>query len=169
MSRKSDIKTCRYANCQHELKRIDISSDEYVNFGARYFHKDCYEKKQKEDEKAEKLSNDLKSIRTLWLDYIDNTVVCSYLFKEVNKILAQGVDSSYIVFTLYYVIEHKLNLHYPAGLKYFVNKQEIKDAYAKKHYMELARKKFHAVDDSESAPKFTVAQKKNGFQSILKD
>ena len=38
MAKKSDIKTCRYGQCKHTTKDIDITCDEYVAKRNMYYH-----------------------------------------------------------------------------------------------------------------------------------
>ena len=170
MTKKADIKTCRYNYCKHKTKDIDITQDEYVFKGNRYYHKDCYIAKTKGEQKDEKTKNDLQLIKTLWVDNISKTVVYSQLFRILNDLISRGIESDYLVFTLQYCIGHKLNLNYPAGFPYFVDKKEIKEAYAKKKLISsrFNKKTFVAVENEDAAPKFSVKEKPSGFQSIFK-
>lgn len=171
MAKKTDIKTCRYKQCKHATKDIDITQDEYVAKGNMYYHKDCYKAKVSGEWKDENTKKDLQFIKTLWLENISKTVVYSQLFRTLNDLLARGIESDYLVFTLQYCIEHKLNLNYPAGFPYFVDKKEIKETYAKKKLASSGYNKnsFVAVENDDTAPKFSVNKKPNGFQSILKN
>lgn len=170
MAKKSDIKTCRYGQCKHTTKDIDITCDEYVAKRNMYYHKDCYKAKINGEWKDEVTKADLQLIKNLWLEHISKTVVYSQLFKMLNDFIARGVESEYLVFVMNYVIEHNLNLNYPAGFKYYVDKKEIRDAYSKKKLSAVIHNKnnFVAVDNDDS-PKFSVSKKPKGFQSIIKN
>lgn len=170
MAKKSNIKTCRYQHCKHATKAIDITCDEYVVKGSMYFHKDCYKAKEKGEWKDEKTKADLQFIKNLWIENISKTVVYSQLFRILNELLERGIESEYLVFTLQYCIEHKLNLNYPAGFPYYVDKKEIREAYTKKKLAQsgFSKDSFVAVEDDNSSPKFSISKKPNGFQSILK-
>ncbi|MDY4494858.1 MAG: hypothetical protein SPE24_08235 [Erysipelotrichaceae bacterium] len=170
MNRKS-FRVCRYCNCPHPLKQIDISTDDFVVDGKLYYHRKCYDTKLDEEEKNKQKSKDYEYFRNQWVKNISNTVVYSQLYKVLNELIARGIELDYLIFTLNYIIEHKMNLHYPAGFPYFVDKKEIKEAYAKKKLASSGYNKnsFVAVENDDTAPKFSVNKKPNGFQSILKN
>lgn len=170
MSKKTDIKTCRYARCNHPDKLIDITKDNYHVEGRMYYHADCYNLKKRGDWKDEQTKKDLQYIKNQWVLNINQTVVYSQLFHCLNDLIARGVSSEYLVFVLDYVIKNKMNLRHPQGFKYYVDRQEIKDAY-QKHLIAKSgannKSNFVVTDDSSTAPKFSVAQKPQGFKSIL--
>lgn len=170
MSKKTDIKICRYERCKHLDKKIDITKDDYKVNGTMYYHSDCYKFKKKGIWKDEQTKSDLQYIKNQWVLHINRTVVYSQLLQCLNDFIARGVSSEYLVFVLDYVIKNKMNLRHPQGFKYYVDKQEIKDAY-QKHLIAKsgANKKsnFVVTDDNSTAPKFSVAQKPQGFKSIL--
>lgn len=170
MSKKTDIKTCRYVNCKHETTDIDITKDEYCTAGRMYYHADCYKLKQKGDWKDEQTKKDLQYIKNEWVLHINKTVVYSQLFRCLNDLISRGIPSEYLVFVFDYVVKNKMNLRHPEGFKYFVDKPEIKDAYRKHQMAKSGIKKqsdFIITDDSSNAPKFKVSQKPVGFKSIL--
>lgn len=170
MSKKTDIKTCRYARCNHPDKLIDITKDNYHVEGRMYYHADCYNLKKKGDWKDEQTKKDLQYIKNQWVLHINKTVVYSQLFHCLNDFIARGVSSEYLVFVLDYVIKNKMNLRHPQGFKYYVDRQEIKDAY-QKHLIAKSgagnKSNFVVTDDSSTAPKFSVSRKPMGFKSIL--
>lgn len=170
MSKKTDIKTCRYVDCKHSSKKIDITVEEYRANGNRYYHADCYKLKQKGDWKDEQTKKDLQYIKNEWGLHISNTVVYSQLFRCLNDLISRGISSEYLVFVFDYVIKNKMNLRHPEGFKYFVDRQEIKDAYRKHQAVKIGVKRqsdFVVINDDSNSPKFTVSQKPVGFKSIL--
>lgn len=170
MAKKTDIKICRFVNCKHDDKRIDITKDDYKAVGSMYYHSDCYEIKSKSEWKDENTKKDLQYIKCQWELHINKTVVYSQLFRCLNELIAREISSDYLVFVLDYVIKNKLNLRFPAGFKYYVDKNEIKEAYQKLQYDKQGIKKpseFTAVTDSDNAPKFNINIKEHGFKSIL--
>lgn len=168
MAKKTDIKICRYAQCTHPNKEIDITCDTFEAKGTCYYHADCYAEKVEREEKENKVKADMQLIKTLWLENISNTVVYSQLFRCLNDLLNQGVESDYLVFAMQYCVTHKLNLRHPFGFKYFVDKQEIKNAYKKKI---IAQNRVNQSDfsatDTDDAPKFSINTKPTGFKRIL--
>lgn len=171
MSKKTDIKTCRYARCNHPDKLIDITKDNYHVEGRMYYHADCYNLKKKGVWKDEQTKKDLQYIKNQWVLNINQTVVYSQLFHCLNDLIARGVSSEYLVFVLDYVIKNKMNLRHPQGFKYYVDRQEIKDAY-QKHLIAKSgvgnKSNFVVKDDDSDAPKFSINNKPKGFGSIIK-
>lgn len=170
MSKKTDIKVCRYIDCPHG-KEIDITKDDYrVVNKTMYYHTDCLKKKKKGEWKDEKTKADLQYIKNGWVAHISKTVIYSQLFQCLNELLSRGISSDYLVFVFDYVVSHKLNLRHPKGFKYFVDKDEIKAAYKKQQAQKISSTKpsdFSVTTDSSNAPTFTVKQKLVGFKSIL--
>lgn len=169
MSKKTDIKNCRYADCPYGGK-IDITTDDYQVVGkSQYYHSDCLQKKNRLDTEKDKIKSDLQYIKNQWVLHIDNTVVYSQLFRCLNDLIARGISSEYLVFVFDYVVKNKMNLRHPFGFKYYVSKPEIQDAYkkewAKKHKVKLSE---FSAKDSTDAPTFTAPKKQQfGFGSIL--
>lgn len=170
MSKKTDIKVCRYIDCPHG-KKIDISKDDYKVVGSTmYYHTDCLKKKRKGEWKDENTKKDLQYIKEGWLKHISKTVIYSQLFQCLNELIAHGISSNYLVFVFDYVVSHKLNLRHPNGFKYFVDKNEIKVAYKRQQSQKISSTKlsnFVCTADSSNAPTFTVKNKPVGFNSIL--
>lgn len=168
MSKKTDIKVCRYDACPHG-KKIDITKDDYRVVGKMYYHTDCLKKKKKSEWKDDKTRADLQYIKNGWVLHISKTVIYSQLFQCLNELLSRGISSNYLVFVFDYVVEHKLNLRHPNGFKYFVDKDVIKTAYKKQQSQAISTTKpsEFAPADSSDAPTFSVKQKPVGFNSIL--
>lgn len=170
MSKKTDIKVCRYVDCPHG-KEIDITKDDYRIVGkTMYYHTDCLKKKKKGEWKDEKTKTDLQYIKNGWVTHISKTVIYSQLFQCLNELIARGISSDYLVFVFDYIVSHKLNLRHPKGFKYFVDKDEIKVAYKKQQSQKISSTKpsdFSGTADSSDAPTFTVKQKPVGFKGIL--
>lgn len=170
MSKKTDFKICRYEKCGHANRTLDITKDAYKVEKSRYYHLDCFEKKKNREWKDEQANKDLQYIKNQWVLNIDNTVVYSRLFQCLNELLARGISSDYLVFVMDYVIKYKMKLRYPDGFKYYVSKQKIKDAYQKQLNTRNGvnnKANFVVTEDSSDAPKFSISQKPQGFQSIF--
>lgn len=184
---KAKIKKCRYNGCQHEAMIINVETDDYHLESCRYYHADCWAAKQKEEQEEiqqkeeerkkriqkkdrdEKTKNDLKLIENIWIEHISRTVTYSLLRKVLNELLDRGIDSDYLVFTLQYCVSHKMKLNYPAGLTYYVDRQEIKDAYAQKQRRKLAAEvaSFIPAQMEDEEPKIAMKPKSSGFSKIL--
>lgn len=184
---KAKIKKCRYKNCSHESDIINIDIDEYRVESNRYYHADCWASKQQEDQKQleelrqkkavkphkkdidEKTKNDIKLIQNIWVKHINQTVVYSNLRKVLNEFLDRGIDSDYLVFTVQYCVTHKLNLNYPQGLSYFLDRSEIKEAYAQKQRRKQSENAVFKIPTSteNNEPKIKLKQKPSGFDKLL--
>ena len=173
MSKKTDIKTCRFVGCPHG-KKIDITKDDYVMSGkGMYYHPDCLKKKQSGSWKSEQTKADLQYIKNQWALHIDKTVAFSQLLRVLNEFVARGVSSDYLVFAFDYVIKHKMKLNYPNGFKYYVEKPEIKAAYRKSKFEKVDQSKFTVEASNFDAPQKTepsplISKRPQGFGSILR-
>ena len=183
---KKDIRICRYAHCLHNSKEIDISCEPYIQMKKTfYFHKDCFEAKQlaekqakivKKTENAKKIANkntkaDIEYIKNQWFLHISNTVVISELKRVLNDLIGRGISTEYLTFTMDYIVDHKMPLRYPNGIRYYVDKEEIKSAYQKEKLRKSGIKSFSdfTAEDSKNAPEFTINNSaKKGFGGILK-
>lgn len=179
MARKTDIKTCRYEKCCHADRHIDIASDDYTLVGkTMYYHKDCYQQKKRGEWKDEQTKSDLQYIKNQWVLQINRTVVYSQLFRVLNEFLARGIPSDYLVFVFDYIIANKLKLNYPNGLKYYIDRDEIKKAYWRKKGKKPDKAEMKEIFDRQAKERektedeFPVVirrpVKRPGFESILK-
>lgn len=149
-------RVCRYKRCRHGGK-INIETDKFVKDNGCYFHEDCYQERA-----------DMKLFRNLWSEHISDTVVYSQLNRTLNELLdIESITSDYLLFVLQYVIDNHCKLRYPGGFKYYVDKQEIKDAYKKKRMKKIQKTDFVVKEDETDAPTFSIPKKPNGFSSIL--
>lgn len=166
---KADIRKCRYCNCKHLSQDIDTAKEPYKKKGSKFYHEDCWILQEQMNQKDAQTKADIQLIRNLWIERINNTVVLSQLYQVLNEYIARGVSSEYLVFTVEYCIKNKCVLRYPYGLKYYIDNQEIKDAYARTQIAKnrVKQEQFVSVDNDD-APKFTVKNKKmTGFGKIL--
>lgn len=173
MSKNSDLKTCRFVNCSHDNKDIDITKDEYVNpKKGWYYHPDCFQQYKQNTRKNAQTRADLQYIKNQWSMCINRDVVFGHLMKVLNEFLAQGLTSEYLVFALDYVIKHNLKLNYPNGFKYYVEDARIKAAYRRSKLEKIDQSQF-TVESADEAPKKVepsplIANRPQGFGSILR-
>ena len=155
MPRKT--RACKYMRCKHGGK-IQVESEKYVvSESGLYFHEDCYQEK-----------SDMALIRDMWMKHISPTVSHSLLNKVLYELLElPTVTSGYLVFALQYIIDNRYSLRYPNGFKYYIDRQEIKDAYKKKCQPIITNKQFVATNVEKGDPVFSVPKKACGFGSIL--
>ncbi len=155
MARKTRV--CKYMRCKHADK-INLECDHFVvDDNGMYFHEDCYQEKC-----------DMALLRDMWAKNISPTVVYSQLNKVLYELLdLPTVTSGYLIFVLQYIIDNKCKLRYPNGFKYYVDRQEIKDAYKKKTQPVITNKQFVATVVEKNDPVFSIPKKTSGFGSIL--
>lgn len=167
----NQVKICRYAACPHG-KKIDLEKDEYKMTGKGYYwHPDCYKKKMSESRKTDAQKKDFEYIKNQWIMHIDRTVSIGLLYKVLNDFISRGLTSDYLSFSIDYIIKNKMKLRYPNGLQYFIDRQEIKDAYTRSKTEKIDHSKF-AVPQEEFEKEVEKKQvpppvKPKGFGSIL--
>lgn len=167
---KVRYKRCCHKKCGHANTIIDTYTEEFVKDNTKHYHLDCWSELKAEETKENEIKADIQLLKNLWVENISNTVPIAQLYRELNLMIReQGIDSKYVVFVLEYCIKNKCNLRYPGGLKYFVDRQEIKDAYTKLQAKKIVGNAKFTVDESaqEDTPKFSVSKKSGGFASIL--
>jgi hypothetical protein len=167
---KSDIKKCRFVGCKHPTREIDIGTEPYTKVGTMYYHEDCFQLKKSNEWKDSQTRKDLAEFREIWFNRISRTVNYPQLMWILNDYIARGVSSDYLLFTLKYILNNNMNLNYPNGFKYYVDREDIKKAYDKhliqKRIVEQAKNPVK-TDVQDNAPKFSVKTKPKGFQTIL--
>lgn len=156
MGNESKLRICKYINCRHKAK-INIESEPFQTDRFGYYHEDCFQEKR-----------DLQLFRDQWKRYISNTVVISQLNKVLNDLLNLGTTSDYLLFVLDWVIKKNKNLRYPNGFRYYVDWPEIKDEYKRSKCPRIGHDAFTAKDATNNAPIFSIRNKEQGFQSVLK-
>jgi len=163
-----NTRICRYACCPVEGKLINLETDEYETEEKKFYHKECYERMKKDREKQAIINSDIACILDLWQKHISNTVNYGYLRKILNEYLERGISSDYMVFTMQYVVSHKLPLRYPPGFRYMLDKQEIQDAYQKQQATKLLKQQKEIKPRKTNAPQFALNREKSGgFGTIL--
>jgi len=173
MSKQTDLRVCRYCDCRHPDKMIDLNTDEYTVVGKMYYHKDCCIKKRRGEWKDEQTKSDLQYIKNQWVLHINNTVVYSQLFKVLNDLLQRGIPSDYLVFMFDYIVSHKMKLRYPNGLNYYADNEQIKAAYIKSKIVKADKSAFLVDESAFGQPEQTPPPPQNnkpiGFESVLKN
>lgn len=175
---KADIKICPFCNCPFPGHEINIKTDPFVKGRSnRYYHPQCFEEEQKAKAKTDNEKADIALIIDLWNKNISNTVNYGFLRKVINEYVQRGVSTDYLVFCLQYIIANRMTLNYPNGLKYYIDRKEIKEAYEKKKIQkqfdvlqkELKERHAESPVGTSNAPSFAIKKQKNGgFGGILK-
>lgn len=155
MPRKTRV--CKYMRCKHGGK-IQLEDEKYiVSDSGLYFHEDCHQEKC-----------DMALVRDMWVKHVSPTVVHSQLNKVLYELLdLPTVTSGYLVFVMQYIVDNQCKLRYPNGFKYYVDRQEIKDAYKKKNQPIVTNRQFVATQVEKDDPVFSIPKKASGFGSIL--
>lgn len=166
---KTDVKCCKYKGCKHPNATIDVRTDAYELDGKKYYHKDCFEKWKIEQAREEKVKADMQLIKHLWLENISQTVSISHLFKILNEYMDNGVDSDYLAFVMMYIVNNHMKLRYPQGFTYYVDRQEIKDAYRKHRMSKMPATSFKVTEpqDEVGAHACATPRRVKSFGDIL--
>lgn len=153
---KEKTRVCQNKHCKLGGK-ILIDSQPYVKEKNGCYHQSCFQEKK-----------DMMLIRDMWMKNISPTVVISQLNKVLYELLdLPGVTSGYLVFTMQYIVNNRCKLRYPMGFRYYVDRQEIKDAYEKKTKPVIKQNQFVVKQDDDNVPVFSAPKKPTGFASIL--
>lgn len=152
---------CQFSHCKHDNPMIDLLSEPYIEDNSKYYHKDCYREKQC-----------LQEIRQLWHERISDTVV----YKDLNTIVSNlayrdGIEIEYVLFAIKYcVTTGRFKLRYPAGIKYILDREEVKQAYkATKIPQVNIHTNFKVDQEEDELPKFSMTNKRRrtGFGQIF--
>lgn len=109
---------CGYNHCLYDG---EVSKEEAVKHGSRYYHKKCLEQMQTK-----------KEIRELYLEKVNPTEVVAMLNKVINTIIdVKKVDGNFLLYALKYAINSNFVFHSPAGLYYIINNYKIKEEFKK--------------------------------------
>lgn len=143
---------CGYGHCLHGG---DVSKEEGVLVGKRYYHKDCLQEK-----------NNIQAVLDLYVERVDHAPVFSYLRKTVNDIVYKhDVDAGFLLFALRYYLDAGKRLNYPSGLYYVVKDKGAIDAWTKKSVKKI---EFPKPEDDGGASFKYKAKKTPGFEDILR-
>lgn len=150
------IYKCRSSHCFHDSKEI-LPDDDFVKVKNAAYHKDCYQ-----------AILNIRETINLFSTKINPNVVFSVLRRVINNIVYdKKVDSGMLLYGVKYYIDHKLPLHYPQGLYYVVQNEEVQKKY---HQEQIAKKtqgyQFKALEDEAKPFTYTSAAQKS-FADVL--
>lgn len=176
------IRKCRYVKCLHDTKDIDLLTDEYVQVGRSYYHKDCKEDldnhvcchyancrhKDKDidlrtDEyvkegldywhpDCKKESDTIRQIIDFWHKNIRWE---ASTFGNLQRVIKKLIEErGYDAeYILFALIEKVGYLHYPPGLFYATDDYKLKEKYAR---LKAAKKR----DEEIKAQKPVIKEEK---------
>lgn len=161
-------KKCRYISCD-KGGIINIEKEPYEKSGRMYFHKECFFKKIKADEWSQKSKSFSDEFKKIWIENINKRVSINELSTVVNSLIENGNDYDYLLFVLKYCVQNKLNLNYPYGFVYFVNKNEIREEYTRDKFKKTINKDAFKIDVSNQKETFFKFKNKgtSKFQDII--
>lgn len=168
---------CWQKKCEEDSAKERYNDEQRKARDEKKNLKDLQEKKRRSQkketiEKSEKTKADLLYIRNNWGIHISKTVPYGQLMKCLNDLIARGISSDYLVFTFDYVVKHKLNLNYPAGFQYFLDRKEIKEAYNKSKLPKYQNSMFSINDKEFKEPQDIIpriiTENQKGFGKIFK-
>lgn len=154
---KNTIRKCGYPHCKHG-GGVDIAKDDYEKIGNKYYHKECILEKE-----------DMQCIYNTWKDRINPESPMS----QIRMILSNYVHKvnyapEYVLFVINYVADHGLRLQHPPGLKYYLEKPQIKEAFEAQKY-----KICHEEDFEVEIPEYEIVEnaqkpKRLSFEEIIR-
>ena len=158
-----DFKKCAYVNCLelHDSRDIDTQNDEYqvvhTNGKTEFFHKNCYLLKQQ-----------FLKFNDIWYRLIDKNVDFARLTIILKRmVFKEKRDMQYLIFALRYCIDHQYKLNYPGGFKYYIDREEIKTAYAETIAKRVNPEIKMPIIKDDSPKIAPTKKKKTGFTSIF--
>ena len=120
---KGELVQCGYIKCNMLHKTKELTIEDSVMGGKKYYHPDCYHMMQT-----------INEIRDLFYHEIDPTMTGKQVGQLVsvinNMVYDKYIDVDKILFSLRYFIKYKPGkLRYPAGLAYIVQDKDVVSAW----------------------------------------
>jgi hypothetical protein len=133
----------------------DVSKEEAIKDG-RYYHKECYRKRQGKRE-----------IEEYWLENINSGTVLQ-LLRKVIKDIVELYDVDYIIWALKRCREEGVNLQYPQGMKRMLDNSEYKKEWNKgKVNIEYNKLKSDVINNISSDVMFEYKPSKRKVSDII--
>lgn len=114
---------CGYTKCK---LGGEVAKEEAVKVGARYFHKECDNKREIKSYCSDKL---------LSLGMIPK-LTNIFLTKIVDD---ENCDTEYLKFVMNYIIDNKSKLSNPYGVKYYMGDWKIEKLYSDKLKIDISK------------------------------
>lgn len=171
---------CNYKLCDN----LGIAVEPIKHKG-RYYCKACLEKLQKEEEislheKEEKLAlrekeKEIQAKKTALRKRIMDTVleilpleIPSLINKVVTQWVSLGYSMEYILYTTEYIRLNKCILNHVHGIRYYMNKDEIKNQYNKlKAKNKLKQMQNQEFETTEEVVEFKIIQETNNWSDLI--
>lgn len=171
---------CNYKMCEN----LGIAIEPIKHKG-RYYCKVCLEKLQKEEEialreKEEKLAlqekeKEIQAKKTALRKKIMDTVleilpleIPSLINKVVTQWVGLGYPMEYILYTTEYVRLNKCILNHVHGIRFYMNKDEIKNQYNKlKSKNKLKQMQHQNFETTEDVVEFKTVQETNNWSDLI--
>lgn len=143
---------CAYSkNCKHGG---DVSKEDAIKIGSRYFHKECLQEK---DNKAE--------CERIWLENFKETTLV-VLRKAINDI-TKTYGADYLLYVMKWIKANNKPINYPMGLKNYCN-SDLRDKWkAIKINEEYKKIKNEKIETSDEVVKFTYKPSNKRFTDII--
>lgn len=171
---------CNYKMCDNLGLAI-----EPIKHKGRYYCKVCLEKLQKEEEivlreKEEKLAlqekeKELQAKKTELRKKIMDTVLVilpleipSLINKVVTQWVGLGYSMEYILYTTEYIRLNKCILNHVHGIRYYMNKDDIKTQYEKlKAKNKLKQMQHQDFETTKEVVEFKIIQETNNWSDLI--
>lgn len=145
---------CGYGtNCKHDG---DVSKEEAIKVGTRYYHKDCLKEKELKVE-----------VEQYWNDNFPQCNV-SVLRKAIKTLITKGNDIEYVLMVMKWVKVNKKPLNYPMGISSYCNNAELRKEWEKKKINEEYSKfKNETIQTKNETVKFDYKPNRYKFTNII--
>lgn len=114
---------CGYTKCK---LGGEVSKEEGIKVGTRWFHKECDYKREVKHYCTDKLS----SVGMI------TKLTNSFLSKMIDD---ENCDMDYLQFVVTHVVDNKLKLSNPYGVKYYMGNWQIEKLYAEKVKIDVSK------------------------------
>lgn len=154
---------CGYKYCKHGG---EVSREDGIMEGARYFHADCLREKKA-----------INAIIELFHERVDPKPIEAWLRKTVNDLVVKdGNDAEYLLFAFRYCLDHGWTLHKPTGLMYVAKDVTARKEWEKLHHKKIMEKvreqqKNMVVEEGFNVDNGSfkyIPHKATGFEDILR-
>lgn len=122
---------CPYKYCNHGGV---VKKENAIYYKSRYYHKDCYNKKINKTECRDLLKNNYK---------FNNMNINNSIKQLVDD---KGRDSEFVLIAIKYIINNKKPLNSPYGISYYLEFDEVIDAY-KSHQKRKVKEEIKSSND----------------------
>jgi hypothetical protein len=160
---------CNYKMCDNFGVAVDP-----IKYKNKYYCKECLKKlkheielQEKEKELKQRNSELRKQIMDITLEILPKEIP-SLINKVTNQWVSLGYSMEYILYTINYIRINRCILNHVHGVRYYMNKDDIKNQYnklkAKEKLKQLQHQEFETTED---VVEFKPTQETNNWSDLI--